>query len=155
MASFQAVYDRSVPSSNLGGAILESAPESKPKEYAMAKGLTVFAALLIAIGVAAYAASGAASVTALIPAFFGVPVGICAAVAAARPTTARGCAIAAAGLGLLGLLGILGRLLPPVFKGEFTWNLAASTQIAMAAISAALVAWVALAARTRGGAKAA
>lgn len=113
----------------------------------MPKGLTVFATLLIALGVAAYAISGAASVTALIPAFFGVPIAICAAIAAAKPGAARPASLVAAALGLLGVLGIIGRLLPSAVKGELTLNLATNVQIAMALLAAAMVLWVLLARR--------
>jgi hypothetical protein len=61
-------------------------------------------AILIVLGVASYLATGRASVTALIPAFFGLPILILGWLAT-RVTWRRHAMHAATGLALLGLLG--------------------------------------------------
>lgn len=65
-----------------------------------------YGALLIALGVIGYIASGAASVTALIPAFFGLPVVVLGALALKENIRMH----AMHGAVLIGLLGFLGAL---------------------------------------------
>jgi hypothetical protein len=77
-----------------------------------------FGLILIVLGLAGYFLTGRASVTALIPAFFGAVFVILALVARSEP--ARKHAMhAAVALGLLGFLGTL-RVIPAVIRGEFT-----------------------------------
>ncbi len=64
----------------------------------------VYGLLLIALGVGFYVATGQASATALIPAFFGVVV-LIAGVVGRRPHLLKHAMHAAAALGLLGFLG--------------------------------------------------
>lgn len=64
----------------------------------------VYGLLLIALGIVFYVATGQASVTALIPAFFGVPV-VLAGVVGRRPQLLKHAMHAAAVLGFLGFLG--------------------------------------------------
>jgi hypothetical protein len=67
-----------------------------------------FGALLIVLGLFAYFAMqdpGSRSVTALIPAFFGLPLVILGAIAQAKPATRKHTMHAAAAIGTLGLLG--------------------------------------------------
>ncbi len=74
----------------------------------------VFGALLIILGLVAYFAMqepGARSVTALIPAFIGLPLLALGLVAEARPTSRKHTMHAAAALGLLGFLGTMGGLI--------------------------------------------
>ena len=66
----------------------------------------VYGLLLIVIGVGFYAGTGQASVTALIPAFFGVPLVVCG-VLARREHLLKHAMHAAAALGLLAFLGSL------------------------------------------------
>lgn len=63
--------------------------------------------ILTALGVIAYVATGAASVTALIPAFVGVLLLICAALAHQRASLRRHAMHAALVIALLGALGSL------------------------------------------------
>jgi hypothetical protein len=65
---------------------------------------TVLAVVLVALGVGLYLVSGRESVTALIPAFFGVAFGLCAALAT-TPTRRKHAMHAAAVLALLGVGG--------------------------------------------------
>lgn len=71
----------------------------------------VFGALLIVLGLIAYFGMqepGARSVTALIPAFVGLPLLVLGLVAEVKPTTRKHTMHAAAALGTLGLLGTAG-----------------------------------------------
>ena len=69
----------------------------------------VYGAILTVIGLTGYFATGQASVTALIPAFLGVPVAICGLLA----RTERLLKHAMHGAVLLALLGLLGTLSSP------------------------------------------
>lgn len=85
---------------------------------------------LIALGVAAYLASGRESVTALIPAFFGLALAICGVIAMKwrKPGVIAAMVVAA-----LGLVGSLQRIVPALLRGDgFTLNLATGVQLAMA-----------------------
>ncbi len=62
---------------------------------------------LVVIGIVAYVGSGAASVTALIPAFLGAILAALGGVAMARPAARRHALHAAAAVALLGFLGSL------------------------------------------------
>jgi uncharacterized membrane protein len=70
----------------------------------MTRWTLAFAAALILLGLVAYTATGAASVTALIPAFLGIPVLACGLVAlkSGQTRTAIHVALLFAALGLLG-----------------------------------------------------
>lgn len=93
---------------------------------------------MIALGVGAYVLTSFASVTALIPAFFGVPIAVLGAVAL-KPTRRKPAGIAALVLGALGLLGILGRLVPTLTDGSFTLDTATIVQILFALLALDLV----------------
>lgn len=72
----------------------------------MPRAAVLVGGLLIVLGVASYLLSGRASVTALIPAFFGLPILVLGWLAI-RVTWRRHAMHAAAGLALLGLVGSL------------------------------------------------
>jgi hypothetical protein len=75
--------------------------------------------VLIAIGIIGYVATGAASLTALIPAMIGAVLLVLALVA--RSPEARKHAMhAAVALALVAALGTLPRLLPALMAGEFS-----------------------------------
>ena len=75
--------------------------------------------VLMIIGLASYWLTGRTSITALIPAFFGVVFVILAYVA--RNESARRHAMhVAVAVGLLGVLGTLGRAIPAVMNGQLT-----------------------------------
>ena len=96
----------------------------------------VFGALLCLVGVGFYAGTGAASVTALIPAFIGLPLALAGALAR-REGWRRHAMHAAALLGTLGFLGSLrGALrLPTLLAGG---EVARPAAVAAQAITAAL-----------------
>ncbi len=76
-----------------------------------------FGLILIVLGVASYMLTGRTSLTAMIPAFFGVVLVICAFVA--RNEAARKHAMhAAVAVGLLGGLAALGRGGPAALNGD-------------------------------------
>src|SRR5687768_3829260 len=78
-----------------------------------------FGLILIVLGVASYLLTGRTSVTALIPAFFGAALVLCALVA--RTEAARKHAMhAAVAIGLLGGLAALGRGVPAALAGDAT-----------------------------------
>jgi sulfite exporter TauE/SafE len=95
--------------------------------------------LLILVGVGGYFAGGMASVTALIPAFAGLPILIFSAIAANPARKALGMHVAVV-FGLLGFLAPLGRIIPVAIKGEFTLSLATGSMILMALICGAFTA---------------
>ncbi|HYB93467.1 MAG TPA: hypothetical protein VEC39_00740 [Vicinamibacterales bacterium] len=76
----------------------------------------LFGLLLIVLGVASYVVTGRTSITAMIPAFFGAALVICALIA--RNEAARKHAMhAAVALGLIGALAALGRAVPAAISG--------------------------------------
>ncbi len=78
-----------------------------------------FGLILIVLGVASYVLTGRTSVTAMIPAFVGVVLVICALVA--RNESARKHAMhAAVAVGLIGALAALGRGVPAALDGGAT-----------------------------------
>jgi uncharacterized membrane protein len=81
----------------------------------VAKIAIVFGVLLILLGVVGYAMSEPRAVTALIPAFFGLPIAICGGVAL-NPGARKHAMHAAAALGTLGLLGVAGMVIPRAIK---------------------------------------
>ena len=84
----------------------------------MAKLTVVFGLLLIGNGIWGYTASESASVTALIPAFVGIALLLCAIGSIVKPALNMHLMHIAALLGLLGCLAALGRLIPSFFKEE-------------------------------------
>ncbi|MEM1083161.1 MAG: hypothetical protein AAGI48_03495 [Verrucomicrobiota bacterium] len=84
--------------------------------------------ILILFGLVGYFAGGRASVTALIPAFFGLPILLTSLLALKK--LKLGMHLAAV-FGLLGFLAPLGRIIPTAAKGEFELNLATGSMIAM------------------------
>lgn len=77
----------------------------------------LFGLILIVLGVASYTMTGRTSLTAMIPAFFGVAFVICAMVA--RNESARKHAMhAAVAIGLIGALAALGRGIPAALAGD-------------------------------------
>jgi uncharacterized membrane protein YdjX (TVP38/TMEM64 family) len=95
--------------------------------------------VLIAIGVIGYAATGAASLTALIPAMIGAVLLVLALVAR-TPEARRHSMHAAVGLALLAALGTLPRLLPALMAGE----LARASVLSQAAMVLVLLVYVVL-----------
>ena len=73
--------------------------------------------VLMVLGIASYWLTGRTSVTALIPAFFGVVFVLLAYVARNEAARKHAMHIAVA-LGLLGLLGVLARAVPAVADGQ-------------------------------------
>jgi hypothetical protein len=94
--------------------------------------------ILMLIGIGSYMLTGRTSVTALIPAFFGVAFVLLAYVA--RNEAARKHAMhVAVAVGLLGLLGVLGRAIPAIAAGQIT-RPAVLAQVVTALVLAAFVA---------------
>ncbi len=105
----------------------------------MAKITIIIGGLLILLGLLGYFVlqapdeEGAKSITAMIPAFFGLPIVICGVIAlneGLRKHAMHGAVL----LGLLGVLGALGRPASKVMAGEFELNSASSVQLIMAFI---------------------
>ena len=95
----------------------------------MAGTTRLFGLILIALGVVSYVGTGRTSVTAMIPAFFGAALVICALVA--RNESMRKHAMhAAVALGLIGALAALGRGIPAALAGDAT-RPAVMSQLAM------------------------
>ena len=100
----------------------------------MANITIIIGLLLIALGAGGYYGGGQPSMTAMIPAFFGLPIALLGVVALKEKLRKH----AMHGAVLLGLLGFVGALMRPVMKlfGEepFELNMAVGSQLAMAAI---------------------
>ena len=82
----------------------------------MAKLTAVFGLLLIGNGIYGYTAGESASITALIPAFVGIALLLCAIGSIVKPALNMHLMHVAALLGLLGCLAALGRLVLSFFK---------------------------------------
>jgi len=92
----------------------------------------LFGLILIALGIASYVMTGRTSLTAMIPAFFGAALVICALVA--RQESARKHAMhAAVAIGLIGALAALGRGLPAALGGDAA-RPAVMSQLAMGVV---------------------
>lgn len=89
------------------------------------------ALILILLGVMGYFGGGRASVTALIPAFFGIPILLSSLLAIKN--LKLGMHLAAL-FALLGFLAPFGRIIPKAVKGEFVFNLATGSMILMSLI---------------------
>ncbi|MHC4991557.1 MAG: hypothetical protein ACYTGC_11310 [Planctomycetota bacterium] len=91
--------------------------------------------VLIVLGLASYLGTGRASMTALIPSFFGLPL-VVLGVIALSPARRKVAMHVAAVVGLLGLVGSLARPLPAMLDGTFQWSAATRVQIVMGALCA-------------------
>ena len=78
----------------------------------------IFGVILILLGVASYSLTGRSSVTALIPAFFGAVLLLCALVARANEGARKHAMHAAVAVGLIGALAALGRGVPAALGGD-------------------------------------
>ncbi|MGE3276531.1 MAG: hypothetical protein AB7O67_15565 [Vicinamibacterales bacterium] len=96
--------------------------------------------LLMVLGLGSYVLTGRTSITALIPAFFGIIFAILAYMAR-RESLRRHMMHAAVAIGLIGLLATLGRLVPALAAGGDPARPALLSQAAMAVI---LLVYVAL-----------
>jgi len=94
--------------------------------------------LLIALGVVGYVATGAASLTALIPAMVGAVFLLIALVARSSPDARKHAMHAAVALAVLGLIGTVPRIYPAVVAGEIR-RPAVIAQTVMAVILAVYV----------------
>ena len=121
----------------------------------MATGLITIALSLIALGVGGYLGTGRSSVTALIPAFVGVPL-LVLGIAAARatPSGPRRIGLAAVILGLVGFAGSAPGLLSTaviVAGGEVARPTAAILRAAMAVLCAGVIVVAVVGLRGRAG----
>jgi hypothetical protein len=76
-----------------------------------------FGLLLIALGIGSYFATGRTSMTALIPAFFGAALVVCAMIAG-RESARKHAMHAAVAIGLLGAVAALARAVPAAMNGQ-------------------------------------
>jgi hypothetical protein len=80
----------------------------------------LFGIILIVLGVAGYWLTERVSITALIPAFFGAALLVCAIVAGASEGARKHAMHAAVAIGLIGAIMPLWRALPKAFGGEIS-----------------------------------
>ena len=90
----------------------------------------LFGLILIVLGIASYVLTDRTSVTALIPAFFGVVLVICALVARSSEAARRHAMHAAVAVGLLSALATLARGVPTAISGGIG-RAAVMSQLAM------------------------
>lgn len=105
----------------------------------MARLTLVIGILLILVGAVGYFGTGTGSVTAWIPAFFGVPLVVLGLLA--RREAARMHAMHA--VSLVAMLGVVGSLYRPIkafAAGEFAFSAAVASQTAMAVLCGTLLA---------------
>ena len=103
-----------------------------------------FGIILIVLGVASYQLTGRTSLTAMIPAFFGVIFLICAMIARRSDAARRHAMHAAVAVGLIGALAALGRGIPGAINGD-PMRPAVLSQLAMGVL---LVIYVAMGVRS-------
>jgi len=89
--------------------------------------------ILCGLGVGSYFGTGRTSVTALIPAFFGLPI-LIAGVIALKPAARKHAMHAVAVLALLGFIGSAARAIPALFKADGEISTAIYMQLAMAVL---------------------
>jgi hypothetical protein len=99
-----------------------------------------FGLILIVLGIASYVMTGRTSITAMIPAFFGVVLVICALVARSSEAARKHAMHAAVAVGLIGALAALARGVPAALNGDAT-RPAVMSQLAMGVL---LLVYVAL-----------
>ena len=104
----------------------------------------LFGLILIVLGVASYVMTGRTSITAMIPAFFGAALLICAMVARRSDAARRHAMHAAVAIGLIGAIAALARGIPGALNGDPT-RPAVMSQLAMGLL---LVIYVALGVRS-------
>jgi hypothetical protein len=102
----------------------------------MAKLTIGFGVALVALGAIMFAVTGAK--TSLIPAYFGVPLAICGAVALNDAYRKHAMHVAAV-IGLLGFLMPLGRLIPVLIQGRTPAPMALAGLLGMMALSGVFV----------------
>jgi hypothetical protein len=90
----------------------------------------IFGIILILLGVASSPPTGRTSVTALIPAFFGAVLLVCAIIARANEGARKHAMHAAVAVGLIGALAALARGLPAALGGDAS-RPAVMSQLAM------------------------
>ena len=98
----------------------------------------IAASILIVLGLLGYFAGGMVSVTALIPAFFGVPLFLSSLLAKKPAKRKLGMHLAAL-FALLGFLAPLGRIIPQLAKGEFELGMASISMLLMVIICGVFV----------------
>jgi hypothetical protein len=104
----------------------------------------LFGLILIVLGVASYVLTGRTSLTAMIPAFFGVALVICALIARSSESARKHAMHAAVAVGMVGMLAALARALPAALSGEAS-RPAVVAQLIMGAV---LLIYVALGVRS-------
>jgi hypothetical protein len=100
--------------------------------------------LLIVLGVASYSLTGRTSITAMIPAFFGAALLLCAIVARRSDAARRHAMHAAVAIGMVGMLAALARGVPAAL-GDGLRRPAVISQLIMGAV---LLIYVALGVRS-------
>ncbi len=105
----------------------------------MAPVAIVFGLALSALGGYLYYITEMVSITALIPAFFGLPLILCGVIAL-NDGMRKHAMHAAAVIGLLGFILPLGRMIPAMIRGTFELNTATQGMIAMSVLSLIFVA---------------
>lgn len=93
---------------------------------------------LVLLGVAFYIATGMVSVTALIPAIFGIVFAICGLLVMAKPTWRKHVMHLAVLVALLGAVAV-GMRLVGLVTGEATFNAAAAEQLIMLVLCVAYI----------------
>jgi hypothetical protein len=104
----------------------------------------IFGIILILLGVASYVLTERTSVTALIPAFFGAVLLVCAMIARANEGARKHAMHAAVAVGLIGAIAALARGVPAAMRGDIS-RPAVMSQLAMGVL---LVIYVALGVRS-------
>lgn len=99
----------------------------------MAKTSQLVGVILMVLGIGGYVASGLASPTALIPAFFGLVISGLGYYGRHEQTRKTAMHLAM-GVALVGIIGSLMRVVPAMLSGAVEWRLALIAQLVMAIV---------------------
>ncbi len=99
----------------------------------MAKTSQLVGVILMVLGIGGYVASGMASPTALIPAFFGLVISGLGYYGRHEHTRKTAMHLAM-GVALVGIIGSLMRVVPALLSGTAEWRLALISQLVMAVL---------------------
>lgn len=95
----------------------------------------VFGVIMIALGVIGYLVTDRQSATALIPSAIGALIAACGAVAFKKARLTKPALLVAGILCVVSVVGPLMRIVPAIFRGEFTFGAATIVQLVFLALA--------------------
>jgi len=95
----------------------------------------IFGVIMIALGVIGYLITDRESVTALIPSVIGILIAACGAVAFKKARLTKPALLVAGILCVISVVGPAMRIIPSIFRGEFTLGAATIVQLIFVALA--------------------